>query len=71
MAGDEVKWSHRPTIVDYAARLGCEPADLADMIAEGFFDHRLDTLAIAQSLGLPEGAVYNFVHAWREHGRAP
>lgn len=43
-------------------------ADLADTFARQFFDLGFNTQVIAKSRGLPEAAVYNAIHAWREAG---
>ena len=53
----------------HAAAHGVTIADLADLFANQFFDLGRDTNTIARERMIPEAAVYNTIHVWREAGR--
>lgn len=61
--------SVRAQLEHHARKRGKTVADLADDFANEFFNLRFNTHAIARRRGLPEAAVYNALHRWREAGR--
>lgn len=61
----------RPSIQDYAARMGYAAADLGDIFGHAFLIEKLDTETISERTGIPEPLVYNALNSWREQGRTP